>query len=158
MKLNPWLALAGFLAICLAAGGLGGWATSGPVVDWYPTLNKPSWNPPAWLFGPVWTTLYVLMAIAAWLVWKKGAEGADVKLALRLFFVQLALNTAWSFIFFGARLPGLAFIEILILLAAILLTTATFFKQSQVAGLLMLPYIAWVGFASLLNFTIWRLN
>lgn len=158
MKRNSWLALAGFLAICLAAGGLGGWATAGPVVEWYPTLNKPSWNPPAWIFGPVWTLLYVLMAIAAWLVWRIGTTGANVSWALRLFFVQLALNTAWSFIFFGAQSPGLAFAEIIVLLAAILLTTRQFFRHNQNAGLLLLPYVAWVSFASILNFTIWRLN
>lgn len=156
--LNPWLALAGFLAVCFAAGALGGWATAGPVLEWYPTLTKPPWNPPSWIFGPVWTTLYVLMAVAAWLVWKKGSGGTNVDLALRLFFVQLALNTAWSFIFFGARSPGLAFVEILFLLAAILLTTGVFLRISQAAGLLMLPYAAWVGFASVLNFTIWQLN
>jgi tryptophan-rich sensory protein len=158
MKLNPWLALAAFLVICLAAGGLGGWATAGAVVDWYPTLNKPSWNPPAWIFGPVWTLLYVLMAIAAWLVWRKGTTGANVSWALRLFFVQLGLNTAWSFIFFGAHSPGLAFAEIIVLLAAILLATREFFRHSSAAGLLMLPYVAWVSFATILNFTIWRLN
>ena len=154
-KLNAWAALAAFVVLCLAAGGLGGWATAQPVIDWYPTLVRPSWNPPAWVFAPVWTTLYVMMAVAAWLVWRNGPSA---KSALQLFIVQLALNVAWSFIFFGAHNPGLAFAEIILLLAAILATTRAFFRHATPAGLLMLPYIAWVSFASVLNFTVWRLN
>ena len=105
---RQWIVLAGFIAICLLAGALGGWVTSQSVAEWYPALNKPAWNPPAWVFAPVWTTLYVMMAVAAWLVWKKAPRGSGVRLALVLFFVQLALNCLWSFLFFGARSPGWA--------------------------------------------------
>lgn len=153
-----WVGLAGFIAICLLTGALGGWATSQSVVEWYPTLNKPAWNPPAWVFAPVWTTLYVMMAVAAWLVWKKAPRGSGVRLALVLFFVQLALNCLWSFLFFGARSPGLALVEIVALLATLAATTWAFFNHSRLAGALMLPYLAWVSFAAFLNFTIWQLN
>jgi tryptophan-rich sensory protein len=154
-KLNQWAALAGFIVLCLAAGALGGLATAQSVTVWYPTLTKPTWNPPAWVFAPVWTTLYVLMALAAWRVWRRGAIA---KSALQLFIVQLALNVAWSFIFFGARNPGLAFAEIIVLWLAIIATTRAFWRLSQPAGMLMLPYIVWVSFAAVLNFTVWRLN
>ena len=155
MKFNQWLVLAGFVGLCLAVGALGGWATARSVVDWYPTLNKPTWNPPAWIFGPVWTVLYVMMAVAAWLVWKQG-KGAGP--ALGWFFVQLALNCLWSFLFFGTQSPGLALLEILVLWAALAITIYAFFQRSQPAGLIMLPYIGWVSFAAFLNFSIWRLN
>ncbi len=157
-RINPWAALAGFVAICLLAGGLGGWVTAQSVVDWYPTLNKPAWNPPAWVFGPVWTTLYVMMGVAAWLVWKKDTHFSGVRIALILFFLQLALNCLWSFLFFGLRNPALALIDIVLLLVALALTTWAFFSHSRIAGLLMVPYLAWVSFATFLNFTIWQLN
>ena len=159
MKFNQRLVLAGFVGLCLAVGALGGWATSSSVADWYPTLNKPAWNPPAWVFGPVWTVLYVMMGVAAWLVWKQGkgsVKGSGP--ALGWFFVQLALNGLWSFLFFGARSPGLAFLEILLLWAALAMTIYAFFQRSKPAGLIMLPYIGWVSFAAFLNFSIWRLN
>lgn len=155
---RQWIVLAGFVAICLLTGALGGWVTSQSVVEWYPTLNKPAWNPPAWVFAPVWTTLYVMMSVAAWLVWKKTPRGPGVRLALVLFFVQLALNCLWSFLFFGARSPGWALVDIVALLAALAATTAAFSNQSRLAGALMLPYLAWVSFAAFLNFTIWQLN
>jgi tryptophan-rich sensory protein len=155
---RQWIGLAGFVAICLLAGALGGWVTSQSVVEWYPTLNKPAWNPPAWIFAPVWTTLYVMMAVAAWLVWKKGRRGSGARLALALFFIQLALNCLWSFLFFGARSPGWALVDIVALLAALAATTWAFFHHSRLAGALMLPYLAWVSFAGFLNFTIWQLN
>jgi benzodiazapine receptor len=155
---RQWIGLAGFIAICLLAGALGGWVTSQSVVDWYPTLNKPAWNPPAWVFAPVWTTLYVMMAVAAWLVWKETPRGSGVRLALALFFVQLSLNCLWSFVFFGAHSPGWAFVDIIVLLSALAATTGMFFKHSRLAGTLMLPYLAWVSFAAFLNFTIWQLN
>jgi translocator protein len=155
MNQNKWLVLAGFLLLCLAVGGLGGWITAQSVITWYPTLNKPEWNPPSWVFGPVWTALYVMMAVAAWLVWQKPAA---TRTALILFFIQLALNSLWSFLFFGARSPGLALIDILALWLALALTVHAFFKHSSSAGLLLLPYLAWVSFAAFLNFSIWRLN
>lgn len=155
MRRNPWIVLAGFIVLCLAVGGIGGFATAQSVESWYLTLNRPGWNPPNWLFGPVWTVLYVTMAVAAWLVWRTGR---DVKPALILFFVQLALNFAWPFLFFGARSPLLGLIGIVVLLITILATNRAFFQRSVAAGLLMLPYLAWVGFATALNFAIWQLN
>lgn len=155
MNQNKWLVLAGFMLLCLAVGGLGGWITAQSVIRWYPTLNKPEWNPPSWVFGPVWTALYVMMAVAAWLVWQKPAA---TRTAMILFFIQLALNSLWSFLFFGARSPGLALIDILALWLALALAVHAFFKHSSNAGLLLLPYLAWVSFAAFLNFSIWRLN
>ena len=155
---RQWIVLAGFIAICLLTGALGGWVTSQSVAEWYPTLNKPAWNPPAWIFAPVWTTLYVMMAVAAWLVWKKTPRASNVRLALGLFFVQLALNCLWSFLFFGARNPAWALVDIFALLAVLAATTWVFFNHSKLAGALMLPYLAWVSFAAFLNFTIWQLN
>ena len=144
-------------SVCFAAAGIGGAVTSPQIGNWYATLAKPSWNPPNWVFGPVWSVLYFCMAVAAWLVWRqKGLAGARGPLAL--FGVQLALNTLWSCLFFGLHSPGLAFAEILLLWAAIAATTVTFWRRSVPAGLLFVPYLAWVTFASVLNFTIWRLN
>ena len=152
-----WLVLVAFLAACFAVAGIGGWLTSLGMPEWYMTLRKPAWNPPSWLFGPVWTTLYVAMAVAAWLVWKQaGFDGATA--ALSLFFVQLALNLAWSGIFFALQSPGWALVEILALWVAILATTVLFFRHSTWAGALMVPYLLWVGFASVLNAAIVRLN
>lgn len=125
--------------------------------EWYNTLNKPSWNPPNWVFGPVWTTLYTMMGIAAWLVWKKfGFQKA--KPALIAFLIQLILNGIWSQLFFGLKAPGWAFLEIFFLLAAILLTTVLFSKKVKAAAWLMVPYILWVSFAAFLNGTIWWIN
>ena len=155
--LAAWLRLGLFLAACFAAAALGGVATGGAVRDWYPTLAKPAWNPPAWVFGPVWTVLYVLMAVAAWLVWRRaGWSGA--RRALTVFFVQLTLNAAWSGLFFGLRNPGAAFAEILLLWGAIAWTLVLFWRFSALAGMMFIPYLAWVSFAAVLNFTIWRLN
>lgn len=151
---SPWqsgLALAGFIFITFCAPLLG--VTSMPG-EWYAGLNKPSWNPPAWLFGPAWTTLYTLMAIAAWLVWKR----VGFTRALGLYFVQLILNAAWTPIFFGAHALGWALFEIVIMWIAILLTLLSFLRVQKTAGLLLVPYLAWVSFATFLNFTLWRLN
>ena len=151
---SPWqsgLALAGFIFITFCAPLLG--VTSIPD-EWYAGLNKPSWNPPAWLFGPAWTTLYTLMAIAAWLVWKRVAFTR----ALGFYFVQLILNAAWTPIFFGAHAMGWALVEISIMWIAILLTLLSFLRVQKTAGLLLVPYLAWVSFATFLNFTLWRLN
>jgi tryptophan-rich sensory protein len=156
--INQWAALAGFVALCLLAGAAGGWATAQSVSDWYPTLAKPSWTPPNAIFGPVWTALYIAMGFAAWLVWRKDARFAGVRAALILFFIQLALNTLWSFLFFGFRAPGLALIDILVLLLVLALTVWAFFQHSRWAGLIMAVYLAWVAFATALNFAIWRLN
>jgi benzodiazapine receptor len=145
------------IAICLAAGGLGSIATSAKITTWYATLAKPTWNPPNWVFAPVWTTLYVMMAVAAWFIWtRRDQPGA--RLALGLFGVQLALNTLWSFLFFGMENPGAAMFEIVLLWIALVATIAAFREISPVAAWLLTPYLLWVSFASCLNFAIWRLN
>ncbi|MGD0899452.1 MAG: TspO/MBR family protein [Thermoguttaceae bacterium] len=154
---HPWLGLVVFLAICFAAAGIGGAVTTPKIAIWYATLTKPSWNPPNWIFGPVWSSLYFCMAVAAWLVWRQGGF-SGAKLPLTLFAVQLVLNVLWSFIFFGLENPSLAFVEVLFLWLAIAATMVTFWRLSVIAGILFVPYLAWVAFASVLNFTIWRLN
>ena len=143
--------------VVFAAAGLGGLFTKEAVSDWYRDLAKPWGTPPDWVFAPVWTALYILMAAAAWLVWRKGGFSAH-RLALGLFLVQLALNAAWSPIFFGLGAFGWAFVEICVLWAAILATMIVFTRASALAGCMMLPYILWVTWAARLNFWIWRLN
>lgn len=151
------LALLGFVAACLAVGGIGAAVTAPDIAGWYATLAKPSFNPPNWIFGPVWTTLYVLMAIAAWLVWRAGGW-TGARPALLLFALQLALNSLWSLLFFGLHRIDLALADIAALLAAIVATMIAFRPHSPLAALLLAPYLAWVSFATVLNFTIWRLN
>jgi tryptophan-rich sensory protein len=146
------LALCGFLFVTFCAPALS--AFIGMPGPWYAALNKPSWNPPPWLFGPAWTLLYTLMAIAAWMVWKRVGFAKPLK----LYFVQLALNAAWTPIFFGANAMGWALAEIVALWIAILMTLRAFWAVSRPAGMLLVPYLAWVSFASVLNFTLWRLN
>jgi tryptophan-rich sensory protein len=154
---HPWLGLAVFLVLCFAAAGIGGAVTTPKIDTWYATLVKPSWNPPNWIFGPVWSALYVCMAVAGWLVWRQdGLAGA--KMPLTLFAAQLAVNVLWSCIFFGLERPGLACVEVLLLCLAIAATMLTFWRRARIAGILFVPYSAWVSFASVLNFTIWRLN
>jgi translocator protein len=152
--MRNFLVLAAFVAGCLAVGSLGGFITMKPVLEWYPSLVKPSWTPPSWLFGPVWTLLYIMMAVAAWLVWRAG----ESRTALILFFAQLALNLAWSFLFFGARSPGLGLIEIVFLWLAVAATIFAFAFRSRVAAFLMVPYLVWVSFAAALNAAIFMLN
>lgn len=143
-----------WIVVSMAAGWVGSRFMPG---EWYASLAKPSWNPPSWVFAPVWTTLYVLMGVAAWLVWRKrGFAGAPA--ALGLFIAQLGLNSLWSYLFFGAHRPGLAFLDIVVLWLVILATTVTFWRVSIPAGALLLPYLCWVGFASALNLQLWRLN
>jgi tryptophan-rich sensory protein len=149
------------LVVCVVAvavaAGLGSVFTSASSGEWYARLQKPAWTPPAWLFGPVWTCLYLMMALAVWLVWRQAGL-STARLPLALFAVQLVLNAAWSPLFFGLKMPGLAFAEIVALLILILATLAAFWVKSRPAGLLMLPYLVWVAYASALNFAIWRLN
>ena len=152
---NQWLVLAGLILLCLGVGAIGGFATQDAVDGWYRTLAKSSWNPPDWVFGPVWTLLYIMRAVAAWLVWKTRDR---ITPAMLLFFVQLALNLAWSLLFFGARSPGLALIEVAFLWSSVLLTMLAFFGRQTTAGWLFVPYLAWVSFAAVLNFTIWSMN
>lgn len=144
-----------FVALCLGAGGLGALVTTPEINGWYATLIKPAWSPPDSLFGPVWTTLFVLMAVAGWLVWKRGE---DRVVPLSLFVLQLGLNVAWSWIFFGLRRPGMAFLEIIVLWMTITATLIAFFHRSKLAGWMLLPYLSWVTFAAALNFSIWRQN
>jgi benzodiazapine receptor len=154
---ESWIGLLLLIVLCLGAGALGAVATTPEIEGWYQTIAKPLWTPPDYVFGPVWTTLYVLMAIAGWLVWKRtGFKSA--MMPLTLFAAQLVLNIAWSWIFFGLHEPGWAFAEIVILWPAIVATTLAFFGSSKIAGWMMVPYLAWVSFATVLNFAIWRLN
>ena len=152
-----WLVLAGFLAATYLVAGISAYFTTAEIPHWYAALAKPAFNPPNWIFGPVWTTLYTLMAIAAWLVSKSPAAPAR-STALALFWIQLALNFAWSFIFFSAHQIGFALIEILVLWLTLVLTMIAFFRVSPIASWLFVPYLAWVSFASLLNYSLWRLN
>ena len=154
IRVGNWLALTGWLAGCFAASALGAFFMPG---DWYAQLNKPSWNPPSWIFGPVWTLLYVMMGVAAWQVWKRGGF-ASQRRPLGLFLLQLALNAAWTPLFFGLRQPGIAFAEIVLLWVTLLATIISFHRVHKQAAGLLLPYLAWVTFASALNFTLWRLN
>jgi len=148
------LGLVGWLLVSFSAAWIGSRFMPGA---WYASLAKPSWNPPNAIFAPVWSVLYVLMGVAAWLVWRRaGFSGAGVSLAL--FVVQLVLNALWSYLFFGTHRPDLAFLEILILWAALLLTLLLFWRQVRLAGVLLLPYLAWVTFASFLNFALWQMN
>lgn len=149
--------LAVFVALCLGVAALGGLFTSSTVGTWYTTLDKPPWNPPSWVFGPVWTTLYLMMAAAGWLVWRR-ASWSGARRALGLFGVQLALNLAWSALFFGLERPDLALIDIVLLLAAIAATIHAFRVHSVAASLLLAPYLAWVAYATTLNAAIWELN
>ncbi len=155
MRHNKWVVLAGLIVLCVATGFIGSLASMDAIPTWYAALNKPSWNPPNWVFAPVWTTLYIMMAVAAWRVWLTGDR---VKPALTLFFIQLALNLLWTLIFFGLHSPGGALIEVVPFWAAILATMLAFFGRDKWAGLLFVPYLAWVSFAAVLNFAIWRLN
>ena len=149
--MKKWLVLAALLVLCLGLGSAAGFLTAQSLPTWFPTLVKPSFNQPSWLFAPVWTTLYIMMAVAAWLVWlRKGP--------LVLFYVQLALNFAWSLLFFGLHSPALALIDIVAMWVAILLTLLAFWKVDRRAGWLLVPYLAWVSFAGVLNASIWWLN
>jgi len=152
----------GALAVCLlvplAVGILSGVSTVEGVATWYRGIEKPWFTPPDRVFGPVWTVLYLGMGLAAFFVWRSGPGRPTVRRALVWFAVQLVLNGLWSVVFFGLHRPGLAFAEILAMLSAILITTRLFWRASRVAGILMVAYIAWVSFATVLNFAIWRLN
>jgi tryptophan-rich sensory protein len=152
-----WLGLLTWLILCFAAAGVGGLLTASSVTDWYQTLRKPTWTPPDWVFAPVWSALYLMMGIAAWLVWRRADRSVSWH-ALTLFVVQLVLNVAWSGCFFALQQPGLALAELLLLLAAIAATTGAFRAVSRLAAALMVPYLVWSTFAAALNFSIWRLN
>lgn len=146
------------IVVSLSAGIIGSFFTTPSIPTWYPTLVKPEFNPPSWVFGPVWTTLFILMGIAAYLIWREGLNRKDVKIALSIFIVQLILNTLWSIIFFAWQSPGGAFAEVIFLWLAIVATIIAFAKISKPAAWLLAPYILWVSFAAYLNYTIWMLN
>jgi len=158
MKIRNLIKLLFCLILCQGAGVVGSVYTMPAIPEWYAALAKPSFNPPNWVFGPAWTMLFTLMAIAAYLVWSKGLREPAVRKGLILFLIQLALNSFWSFLFFGLRSPLYGLIEIFVLWAAILVTIVQFLKISRVAGLLMIPYLLWVSFAVSLNLGIWLLN
>lgn len=150
------LGLVGWLAVSFAASAVGAIASI-EARSFYGQLVQPAWSPPPWLFGPVWTVLYALMAIAAWLVWRIGGFRTN-RIALALFLLQLALNALWSWIFFAWHRGALAFAEILLLWALIAATLVAFWRVRPLAGSLLIPYLAWVSFAAALNFALWQLN
>ncbi len=157
-KRGGFLSLIGSILLCQAVGVLGAFATRSSLRTWYPRLRKPSFQPPPAVFGPVWTALYTLMGIAAFLV--RRQEPVDIRAgrALRAFRAQLILNGLWSFLFFGLRSPAAGLADIAALWAVLAVTVVRFFRVSRLAGLLLTPYLLWTSFAAVLNFSIWRLN
>ena len=143
-----------WLIICLGVGFFGSQFTPG---TWYTSLDKPVWNPPSSIFAPVWTCLYILMALAVWYVWIQAGHPGRIH-AVAVFVVQLVLNGLWSYFFFGLHRPGAAFLEIIVMWGAILVTMVLFWKIRPLAGILLMPYLLWVSFASVLNHQLWRLN
>ena len=153
---TAWLSLVGWLLATLTTGAIGALSTR-HAREFYAGLVKPAWAPPGWLFGPVWTVLYLLMGVAAWLVWRR-AGWAGATTALSLFLAQLVCNALWSWIFFAWHRGDLAFAEIILLLVLIVATVVAFDRVHRMAALLLLPYLAWVTFAAALNLAIWRAN
>lgn len=151
------LGLGVFLIVCIAVSGIGGAITATSVSTWYQALEKPSFNPPDWVFAPVWTALYVMMAIAGWRVWRRPRIAARWT-ALTVFGVQLALNLTWSLLFFGLQRIDLALAEIVILLLAIGVNTVVFWRIDRLAGAFFVPYLLWVAYATALNASLWLLN
>ena len=149
--------LAGFLLLCFAVSALGGAITATSVSTWYQTLEKSVLSPPDWVFAPVWTTLYLFMAIAGWRIWSQTASRARSQ-ALAVFGLQLTLNLLWSFLFFGLQQIGWSLAEIVILLLAIIVTTVQFWRLDRLAGILFVPYAVWVSYATVLTTTLWLLN
>ena len=158
MKFSNMKKLIFCIFICLFAGFIGSFFTTPAIPTWYATLLKPSFAPPNWVFFPVWTSLFIMMGISLFLVWQKGWDDKKVKTAIYIFAVQLVMNVLWSVAFFGLRSPLLGLMEIIILWIAILATTLRFMKVSRTAAYLLVPYILWVSFAAILNFSIWALN
>ena len=146
------------IAIPVAVGAISGFFTATGVESWFQTITKPSWNPPSWIFAPVWTTLYIMMGVALFLVWKSDSSDILKKTAITLLTIQLVLNFFWSFIFFDQHQIGWALVEIIAMWIFILLTIFAFGNISKLAAWLLVPYISWVSFATILNYTIWKLN
>jgi len=157
IQYRSWLVLALFILVCLGVGAIGSAFTATAVDVWYPTLRKPSWTPPSAVFVPVWTLLYILMAIAAWLVWR-CRDITDTANALYLFTAQLAFNLAWSAFFFGLRSPGAALVEIMLLWGLVLVTLISFWRIRPLAGVLLVPYLLWISYAVFCLKKIWRMN
>jgi benzodiazapine receptor len=157
LKINYFKLFASVL-LCQLAGAAGSIFTASSLTDWYSLLEKPVFNPPSWVFFPVWTLLYTLMGISLYIVWEKGLHDREVKIGLIIFGIQLVLNILWSFLFFGLRSPYYGFVEIIFLWLAILLTIIQFRNISKTASYLLVPYILWVSFAALLNYNLWILN
>jgi len=154
--LRQTLALLGWLAVSFAAGAVGGLASAGAGA-FYTGLDRPAWAPPSWLFGPVWSALYLMVGVAAWLVWReRGLRGA--RWPLTLFVIQLLANALWTWIFFAWRQGALAFAEIILLLVLILATTISFWRVRPLAGALLIPYLLWVAFAAALTLSLWQRN
>ncbi|MFA5247628.1 MAG: TspO/MBR family protein [Patescibacteria group bacterium] len=158
MKINNVSKAILAILICQVAGIVGSVFTTPSIATWYAGLARPVFSPPNWIFAPVWTTLFTLMGISAFLIWRAGLKRCEVKIALAVFVGQLVLNTCWSIIFFGLHSPMFAFFEIIILWSFILASIILFAKISKLAAVLLIPYILWVSFASVLNYFIWRLN
>ena len=142
--------------ICLTLGTLSGFSTMHEITNWYQFLIKPSFNPPNWIFGPVWTLLYLMMGVSLGIIWHSTLEGR--KKAMQLFAVQFVLNLGWSFLFFNLHMLGIAFVEIIAMLIAIIFTIFAFYKVNKTASFLLIPYLCWVSFASFSNISIWLLN
>ena len=151
------LALIVIIILCFSVAALGSIFTNKSLKIWYTTIKKPSWNPPNKIFGPVWSALYLMMAVAGWLVWERSLS-KNINVPMALFFIQLGLNVLWSVVFFGLCSPGWAFVEVIILWVFIILTMISFWAIHWLAGVLFLPYFLWVSFAAFLNYTIWKLN
>ena len=157
MKINDILKLVVSVILCQVAGFLGSLFTTPAIATWYATLKKPFFNPPNWIFSPVWISLFILMGVSLYLVWRRS-DHPKFKIAFIFFFAQLFLNILWSIAFFGLRSPLLGLVDIILLWIAILFTVLNFFKVSKWAGVLLIPYLLWVSFATLLNFSLWALN
>lgn len=158
MNTRTFLKLVVAVVVTQLAGIIGSLFTFSAIPTWYATLTKPELNPPSWIFGPVWTALYLLMGVSAFLIWQKGWARKDVKIALSVYGVQLVLNALWSIVFFGMQNPGLALVNIVLLFVSIVATMVLFYKISRPALYLLIPYILWVSFASYLNYAIYALN
>ncbi len=158
MKLRDMVKLAVSIIACEGAGLIGSVFTTPAIPTWYAGLQKPPFTPPNWLFAPAWITLYLLMGIAAFIIWRRGLDNRGVKIALAVFLVQLTLNTLWSVVFFGMQSPLYGVIVIVLLWTAILVTIIRFARLSAPAAWLLAPYILWVSFAAALNVSIWMLN
>jgi benzodiazapine receptor len=154
MNIHDAAALIFFILLCFSAALPGAYFRPG---EWYEGIAKPSWRPPNWVFGPAWAVLFTTIAVSAWMIWRKSDE-ADVTLAFVIFGIQLALNAAWSWFYFGLRRIDLALVDIALLWVSILATILAFYPIDPDAGLLLIPYLCWVSFASALNFSTWRLN